>query len=112
MKMYRKRIDPLVVLQALKMLRTPDLKPFIVYVKAPSFDRLRDTRTTAYARSTFVENGNRAFTVSGGLVTGGILWSQAAPDGHRWKLLVTGCNCWSHVVPAGCSWQLMVTAGN
>ena len=50
--------------QALKMLRTPDLKPFIVYVKAPSFERLRDTRTTAYARSTFVENGNRAFTVS------------------------------------------------
>merc|ERR1712117_260057 len=50
--------------QALKMLRTPELKPFIVYVKAPSFERLRDTRTTAYARSTFVENGNRAFTVS------------------------------------------------
>jgi len=48
--------------QALKMLRTPELKPFIVYVKAPSFERLRDTRTTAYARSTFVENGNRAFT--------------------------------------------------
>ena len=46
------------------MLRTPELKPFIVYVKAPSFERLRDTRTTAYARSTFVENGNRAFTVS------------------------------------------------
>ena len=45
------------------MLRTPELKPFIVYVKAPSFERLRDTRTTAYARSTFVENGNRAFTV-------------------------------------------------
>ena len=52
------------MLQALKMLRTPDLKPFIVYVKAPSFERLRDTRTTAYARSTFVENGSRAFTVS------------------------------------------------
>ena len=66
------------MLQALKMLRTPDLKPFIVYVKAPSFERLRDTRTTAYARSTFVENGNRAFTVSSsGLVT------------HRWQQLVT-----------------------
>ena len=70
--------DLLVVFQALKMLRTPDLKPFIVYVKAPSFERLRDTRTTAYARSTFVENGNRAFTVRlSGLVT------------HRWQQLVT-----------------------
>ena len=59
------------------MLRTPDLKPYIVYVKAPSFDRLRDTRTTAYARSTFVENGNRAFTVS-------------ELPGHRWQyMLVT-----------------------
>jgi hypothetical protein len=51
-------------MQALKMLRTPDLKPYIIYIKAPTFERLKETRTTAYARSTFVENGNRAFTVS------------------------------------------------
>ena len=50
--------------QALKMLRTPELKPYIIYIKAPPFERLRETRHTAYARSTFVENSNRAFTVS------------------------------------------------
>ncbi len=45
------------------MLRTPDLKPYIIYIKAPTFERLKETRHTAYARSTFVENSNRAFTV-------------------------------------------------
>ncbi len=52
--------------QALKKLRVAEIKPFIVYVKAPPFDRLVETRTRTYARSTFVENGNRAFTVSAG----------------------------------------------
>ena len=50
-------------LEALKMLRTPELKPFIIYIKAPSLERLQETRHRAYARSTFVENSNRAFTV-------------------------------------------------
>ena len=45
------------------MLRTPDLKPYIIYIKAPPFDRLKETRHHAYARSTFVENSSRAFTV-------------------------------------------------
>ena len=50
--------------QALKMLRTPELKPFIVYVKAPPFDRLKETRHSAFARSTFDETSSRSFTVS------------------------------------------------
>ncbi len=50
-------------IQALKKLRVPEIKPFIIFVKPPEFDRLAETRTRAYARSTFVENGNRAFTV-------------------------------------------------
>jgi len=51
--------------QALKKLRTSELKPYIIYVKAPPFDRLAETRTRAFARSTFAENGaSRAFTVS------------------------------------------------
>ena len=50
--------------QALKKLRIPELKPYIIYIKAPPIDRLRETRHRAYARSTFVENGTRAFTVS------------------------------------------------
>merc|ERR1712029_454499 len=48
--------------QALKMLRTPELKPFIVYVKAPPFDRLKETRHSAFARSTFDETSSRSFT--------------------------------------------------
>ena len=31
-------------LQALKMLRTPELKPFIIYVRPPPFDVLKETR--------------------------------------------------------------------
>lgn len=48
--------------QALKMLRTPELKPFIVSVKPPGFDVLKETRHQAYARSTFDETNSRSFT--------------------------------------------------
>ncbi|XP_052121908.1 MAGUK p55 subfamily member 7 isoform X5 [Frankliniella occidentalis] len=48
--------------QALKMLRTPQLKPFIIYIKPPAFDVLKETRAVAYARSTFDENNSRGFT--------------------------------------------------
>lgn len=46
------------------MLRTPQLKPYIVYIKPPEFDALKETRSAAYARSTFDENNSRGFTVS------------------------------------------------
>nr|CAD7263660.1 unnamed protein product [Timema shepardi] len=48
--------------QALKMLRTPQLKPYIVYIQPPSFETLKETRNAAYARSTFDENNSRGFT--------------------------------------------------
>ncbi|KAL0279914.1 UNVERIFIED_CONTAM: hypothetical protein PYX00_001369 [Menopon gallinae] len=48
--------------QALKMLRTPQLKPFIIYIKPPSFEELKETRNAAHARSTFDENNSRGFT--------------------------------------------------
>ncbi|CAB4065525.1 MAGUK p55 subfamily member 4,MAGUK p55 subfamily member 7 [Lepeophtheirus salmonis] len=48
--------------QALKMLRTAELKPFIIYIEAPPFERLKETRHQAYARSTFDETSSRAFT--------------------------------------------------
>uniref|UniRef100_A0A0A9ZCB4 MAGUK p55 subfamily member 7 n=2 Tax=Lygus hesperus TaxID=30085 RepID=A0A0A9ZCB4_LYGHE len=47
--------------QALKMIRTVQLKPYIIYVKPPLFDTLKETRTAAHAKSTFDEN-SRAFT--------------------------------------------------
>lgn len=50
--------------QALKMLRTPQLKPFIIYIKPPSFEELKETRNAAHARSTFDETNSRGFTVS------------------------------------------------
>ncbi|XP_014262034.1 MAGUK p55 subfamily member 7 isoform X6 [Cimex lectularius] len=48
--------------QALKMIRTAQIKPYIIYVKPPLFDTLKETRTASYARSTFDENNSRAFT--------------------------------------------------
>lgn len=46
------------------MLRTPQLKPYIIYIKPPAFDVMKETRSVAYARSTFDENNSRGFTVS------------------------------------------------
>ncbi|KAK0180853.1 hypothetical protein PV327_003190 [Microctonus hyperodae] len=48
--------------QALKMLRTPQLKPYVIYIKPPRFDILKETRNEARARSTFDESNSRAFT--------------------------------------------------
>ncbi|XP_050419756.1 MAGUK p55 subfamily member 7 isoform X4 [Adelges cooleyi] len=48
--------------QALKMLRTPDIKPYIIYIKPPPFDELKSTRNAAFAMSTFDETNSRGFT--------------------------------------------------
>ncbi|XP_076272184.1 membrane palmitoylated protein 7-like protein metro isoform X3 [Rhynchophorus ferrugineus] len=48
--------------QALKILRTPQLKPYIIYIKPPSLDVLKDTRMANHARSTFDVNNSRGFT--------------------------------------------------
>merc|ERR1719412_565183 len=48
--------------QALKMLRTPELKPYIIYIKPPSFEVLKETRHQSYARSTFDDTNSRSFT--------------------------------------------------
>lgn len=46
------------------MLRTPDIKPYIIYIKPPPFDILKSTRNAAFAMSTFDETNSRGFTVS------------------------------------------------
>ncbi|KAL1518148.1 hypothetical protein ABEB36_001817 [Hypothenemus hampei] len=48
--------------QALKMLRTPQLKPYIIYISPPSLDALKQSRTAHHARSTFDVNNSRGFT--------------------------------------------------
>ncbi|XP_033221600.1 uncharacterized protein LOC117175884 [Belonocnema kinseyi] len=48
--------------QALKMLRTPKLKPYVIYIKPPRFEVLKETRNEARARSTFDEANSRGFT--------------------------------------------------
>lgn len=48
--------------QAIRMLRTPDLKPFIIFVKPPPFPALKETRQTGRVRSTFDSNYSRGFT--------------------------------------------------
>lgn len=51
--------------QAIKALRTPQLKPYVVHVKPPAtFEQLKATRSAARARSTFDEANARAFSVS------------------------------------------------
>ncbi|XP_021194741.1 MAGUK p55 subfamily member 7 isoform X3 [Helicoverpa armigera] len=48
--------------QALKMLRTPRLRPYIVFIRPPPLERLVETRTAANARSSFDKESSRAFT--------------------------------------------------
>lgn len=54
--------------QAIKALRTPQLKPFIVHVKPPLFDDLKMTRVSANAISTFDETSSRGFSVISRLI--------------------------------------------
>lgn len=46
------------------MLRTAEVKPYIVFIKPPEFSALKETRNAAFARSTFDETNSRGFTVS------------------------------------------------
>ncbi|TMW41840.1 hypothetical protein DOY81_013080, partial [Sarcophaga bullata] len=48
--------------QAIKALRTVQLKPFLIHIKPPEFDELKRTRTEARAKSTFDESNARGFT--------------------------------------------------
>lgn len=50
--------------QALKMLRTPQTKPYVIYIKPPKFEILKETRNDVRARSTFDESNSRGFTVN------------------------------------------------
>ena len=43
-------------------MRTTEFKPHVVYIKPPPLDVLKETRSAAYARSTFDENCSRGFT--------------------------------------------------
>lgn len=49
--------------QALKMLRTCEFKPYIIFIKPPEFEVLKQSRHNAYAKSTFDESNSRAFNV-------------------------------------------------
>lgn len=50
--------------QAIKALRTPQLKPYIIHIKPPLFDDLKITRSTAKAVSSHDETNSRGFTVN------------------------------------------------
>lgn len=67
-KIYYKILGYVCVLcphqQALKVLRTPSLRPYVIYIKPPSMEELRETRTAMRARSTFDETNSRGFTVN------------------------------------------------
>lgn len=48
--------------KALKLLCTAELKPYVIFVKPPPFELLKETRNSA--QSSFDENYSRGFTVS------------------------------------------------
>lgn len=48
--------------QALKKLRTPEMKAFVVFVKPPKFEDLVATRKESNAKSTFDETSSRGFS--------------------------------------------------
>ncbi|XP_037949891.1 MAGUK p55 subfamily member 7 isoform X4 [Teleopsis dalmanni] len=48
--------------QAIKTLRTVQLKPFMIHIKPPELELLKKTRTDARAKSTFDEANARSFT--------------------------------------------------
>lgn len=50
--------------QAIKALRTPQLKPYVIHIKPPLFDDLKMSRVTAKAISSHDETSSRGFTVS------------------------------------------------
>ncbi|KAG8197875.1 hypothetical protein JTE90_024274 [Oedothorax gibbosus] len=47
---------------ALKALRTPEIKPYIIFIKPPPLDILKETRIRSNARSTFDQFCSRGFT--------------------------------------------------
>lgn len=49
--------------QAIKALRTPQLKPYIIHIKPPLFDDLKLTRLSANAISSHDETSSRGFLV-------------------------------------------------
>lgn len=48
--------------QAIRILRSPELKPYIVYVRPPPFASLKATRQSQRVRSTFDPSYSRGFT--------------------------------------------------
>ncbi|CAO1330633.1 unnamed protein product [Diamesa serratosioi] len=48
--------------QAIKALRTPQLKPYVIHIKPPAFEDLKMTRTSAKAISTHDETSSRGFS--------------------------------------------------
>jgi guanylate kinase len=48
--------------QAIKTLRTPQLKPYMIHIKPPGFDNLKKTRSESNAISTHDETSSRGFT--------------------------------------------------
>ena len=48
---------------AIKSLRTPHFKPFFIHIRTPSFDRLKATRDSNRAQTSFDELNSRFFTV-------------------------------------------------
>lgn len=49
--------------QAIKALRTPQLKPYIIHIKPPAFDELKMSRVKSKAISSHDETSSRGFTV-------------------------------------------------
>ena len=54
----------LFLFQSIRVLRRPEYKPFVIFVKSPSYERLKETRCTLKSKFTQDEKNPRTFTVS------------------------------------------------
>lgn len=57
--------------QAIQAVRTHDLKAFVIYVKPPTLERLRESRKTASVATSYYVNRPFRVNVTGGIRTGG-----------------------------------------
>lgn len=55
--------------QAIKALRTPQLKPYIIHIKPPAFDQLKSSRVKSKAISSHDETSSRGFSVCYSITT-------------------------------------------
>lgn len=98
--------------QAIKALRTPHLKPYVIHIKPPLFDDLKITRRNGKAISSYDETSSRGFTVNN-LIKWPCLTSQinlisSLGRWTSWNAKISGKNrvsLWTLLRWNNCQWR-------